>query len=344
MKIIKRILIALMVLIVLGVVLLLAAPILFKDQIIANVKTSVNKAVKAEVDFRDVNLSFLRSFPNVSLVVDDVEVMGVDTFVGLPLMTAKRAQIDVGFWSVVGGDGNYNIDEVIFDEPFINLLVLTPELANYLIVPEGDVPAEETSAAPATAQINLSRYEVNNGTLIYDDRTTETYLKIEGLTTTGDGDFTATIFDLDTDSKADAITLQQGGITYLNEVKATAVALVNVDLNDSRYTFLDNKVTLNALDLIFSGSIDLEDSDDILFDLEYQAPVNDFHQLWSLIPSAYTTGYEDVRTTGKFTLNGTVDGPYNGKKGIYPAFAVNTEVSSGSVQSGPGRRHHRNRR
>jgi hypothetical protein len=336
MKIVKRILIALVILIVLSVVLLLAAPILFKDQIIANVKTSVNKAVEAEVDFRDVNLSFLRSFPNVSLVVDDVEVMGVDTFIGLPLMTAKRAQVDVGFWSVVGGGGNYNIDEVIFDEPFINLLVLTPELANYLIVPEGDVPAEETSAAPAAAQINLSRYEVNNGTLIYDDRTTETYLKIEGLTTTGDGDFTATIFDLDTDSKADAVTLQQGGITYLNEVEATAVALVNVDLNDSRYTFLDNKVTLNALDLIFSGSIDLEDNDDILFDLEYQAPVNDFHQLWSLIPSAYTSGYEDVRTTGKFTLNGTVNGPYNGKKKIYPAFTVNTEVSSGSVQY-PGR-------
>jgi len=79
---------------------------------------------------------FLRSFPDVSLVLDDVEVMGVDTFAGLPLMTAKRAQVDVGFWSVVGGDGNYNIDEVELDEPFINLLVLTPELANYLIVPE----------------------------------------------------------------------------------------------------------------------------------------------------------------------------------------------------------------
>ncbi len=80
MKIVKRILIALVILIVLSVVLLLAAPILFKDQIIANVKTSVNKAVEAEVDFRDVNLSFLRSFPNVALVVGDDEVIGIDTF------------------------------------------------------------------------------------------------------------------------------------------------------------------------------------------------------------------------------------------------------------------------
>lgn len=336
MKIIKRILIALVVLIVLGVGFLLAAPIIFKDKIVANVKSGVNKALDAEVDFRDVNLSFLRSFPDVSLVVDDVEVMGIDTFAGLPLMTAKRAQVDVGFWSVVGGDGNYNIDEVILDEPFINLLVLTPELANYLIVPAGDEPVEETSAAPATAQINLSRYEINNGTFIYDDRTTETYMKIEGLTTTGDGDFTAAVFDLDTDSKADAITLKQSGVTYLNKVKAVADAMVNVDLTNSRYTFLDNKVTLNALDLVFSGSIDLEDNDDIIFDLDYQAPVNDFRQLWSLIPSAYTAGYEDVKTTGKFTLNGTVDGPFNSEQETYPSFTVNTEIISGSVQY-PGR-------
>jgi len=112
--------------------------------------------------------------------------------------------------------------------------------------------------------------------------------------------------------------------------------MVNVDLDNARYTFLDNKITLNALDLVFGGSISLEDNDDIVFDLDYKAPVNDFRQLWSLVPSAYTAGYEDVKTTGNFTLNGTVNGPFNGEKELYPAFTVNADVSSGSVQY-PGR-------
>lgn len=336
MKIVKRILISSLLLLVLGVVFLLAAPILFKDKIVENVKSGVNSALEAEVDFRDVNLSFLRSFPEVSLLVDDVEIVGVDTFAGLPLMTAKEVRVDVGFWSVVGGDGNYNIDAVALDEPVVNLLVLTPELANYLIVPEGEEAPEDPATAPATAQINLSHYEINNGTLVYDDRTTETYLRIEGLTTTGDGDFTAAVFDLDTDSEADAITLRQSGITYLKKAKAVADAMVNVDLTNSRYTFLDNKITINALDLVFSGSIDLEDNDDIVFDLDYQAPANNFRQLWSLIPSAYTAGYEDLQAAGSFTLKGTVDGPFNSEKEVYPAFTLNTVVTSGSVQY-PGR-------
>lgn len=336
MKFIKRFLTVIVVLLILGVGFLLAAPIFFKDQIVANVKSSANGLVDAEIDFRDINLSFLKSFPEVSLTIDDLEVIGIDTFAGLPLATAKKARVDVGFWSVVGGDGNYNIDEVVLDEPFINLKVLTPELANYLIVPEGESVTPEEEAAPVNALINLSRYEVNNGHLIYDDKTTETYLEITGLNTTGDGDFTSTIFDLDTHSDAEALTLKQAGVTYLNEVKTKADALVNIDLNQNLYTFKENEVMLNALSLVFGGTIDLEDNDDIIFDLDYSAPINDFRQLWSLIPSAYTQGYEQVKTQGTFTLNGTVDGPYNGEKEVYPAFTVNTDIASGSVQY-PGR-------
>lgn len=336
MKIVKRLIIALLVLIVLAFAFLLAAPIIFKDQIVENVKAGVNKALAAEVDFADVNLSFLRSFPDVSLTIDELEVIGIDTFAGLPLMTAKRAQVDVGFWSVVGGDGNYNIDEIVLDEPKVNLLVLTPELANYLVVAEGDDPAPSTSPAPATAQINLSRFEINNGSLVYDDRTTQTYLKMEGLSTSGEGDFTDVVFNLDLDAKVESVTLKQSGTTYLNRVNAVAEGVINVDLNQSKYTFLDTKARLNALDLIFAGSVDLEDNDDIVFKLNYSAPANDFRQLWSLIPSAYTQGYEQVKTKGAFTLNGTVDGPYNGEKETYPAFTLQTSITDGSVQY-PGR-------
>ncbi len=336
MKIIKRILIAVVLLLVIGIGFLLAAPIIFKDKIVANVKSSINQSLDAEVDFADIDLSFLRSFPDISLSVSDLTVVGVDTFAGKPLATSESLEVDLGFWSVVAGDGSYLIDEVRLEKPVINLLVLNPELANYLVVPETDDTAPETSTAPASAQINLSHYEIHDGTFVYDDRSTDTYLKIEGLETEGDGDFTASIFDLDTYSTIEALTLTQGGVTYLNKVKAVADAMVNVDLDNSRYTFLDNKVTLNALDLVFGGSIDLEDNDDILFDLTYEAPVNDFRQLWSLIPAAYTQGYEQVKTKGNFTLQGTVKGPYNSEKELYPAFTVKSNISGGSVQY-PGR-------
>lgn len=334
MKVIKRLLIALVVFVVLIFGFLLAAPLLFKDQIVANVKSSVNGALDADVDFTDVSVSFLGSFPKIAVSVDDLSVVGIDTFAGLPLLTAEEATVDLGFWSVLAGDGAYQIDAVGLNRPLVNLLVISPELANYLVVPDSDPAPNEPSTAPASPQINLQHFEINDGTFVYDDRTTGTYLKIEGLDTEGDGDFTTTVFDLKTYSKADALTFKQGGVAYLNEVKTVADATVNIDLDKSLYTFLENKISLNALELVFGGNIGLEDNGDILFDLDYSAPANNFRQLWSLIPSAYTAGYEQVRAGGTFTLNGTVDGVYN--ETTYPAFTVNTEISGGSVQY-PGR-------
>ena len=264
MKLAKRILIGLLVFIVLLVGFLALAPVIFKDEIVANVKSAVNNAVNAEVDFADANVSFLRSFPDIALTVEEFSVIGIDTFAGLPLVSGQEARVDLGFWSVIAGDGNYNIDAVILQEPDVNLLVLNAELANYLIVPESG--AESAGAADTTtsnALITLDHFEINNGRLVYDDRTTETYVRLAGLNATGEGDFTASVFDVVTQARAEGLTLRQAGMTYLNDVRMTADGTVNVDADNMRYTFTDADVTLNELALVMNGSIDLEDNDDI---------------------------------------------------------------------------------
>lgn len=335
MKILKRLLLAVFIFLLLAIGFLVAAPWLFRDQIEANIKASAEKSLHAKVDFSSINLSFFRSFPDIYLGVNDLAIVGVDTFAQVPLVRAERIGVDLGFWSVVAGEGNYVIDAVTLDRPDLNLLVIDPELANYLIVPESD-PATTTDPAPASAQINLQHFTLNDARLVYDDRSTATYLRLDGLNGEGDGDFSATVFDLLVGAQAKALTLRQGGTTYLNAVAATFDGLVNIDLDESRYTFRENTAVLNALQLVFAGSIDLEDNGDIFFDLDYSAPANDFRQLWSLVPSAYTAGYEQVKTTGTFTLSGSVDGPYNGDKEQYPAFTLNTEITGGGVRY-PGR-------
>ena len=337
MKLLKRLAIGLTIFVVLIVAALLVAPILFKDQIVEKVRTSANGMVDAEVDFSDIDVSFLRSFPDVSVRVHDLSVIGIDTFAGLPLMTADELGVDLGFWSVVAGDGRYNVDGVTVDEPNINLVVINPDLANYLIVPEStDAPTAPADPAAAPLTVTLDHFELNNGTFVYDDRSTDTYIKIVGLNTSGDGDFTTTVFDLDTYSEADALTFSQDGVTYLDEVEMVADAIVNVDSENFRYTFKENVITLNALDLEFDGSIDLEDNDDILLDLSFRAPGADFRQAWSMVPAAYTEGYEQVKTTGTFTLDGSVEGTFNSVTEQYPAFTVNADIADGSVQY-PGR-------
>nr|MBX2874392.1 hypothetical protein [Saprospiraceae bacterium] len=74
MKIVKRILIALLVLVILLVGTAIAVPILFKDKIVAIAKEEINKTVRADVDFSDVDLSLFKGFPHLVFSLKDLSI------------------------------------------------------------------------------------------------------------------------------------------------------------------------------------------------------------------------------------------------------------------------------
>ena len=61
-------------------VLLLTTPFLFKDKILKVAKQEINNMMIAEVDFKELNLSFIRNFPNATIELDNVRVIGTNEF------------------------------------------------------------------------------------------------------------------------------------------------------------------------------------------------------------------------------------------------------------------------
>ena len=62
------------------VLLLVAAPFMFQNKIKEMVKTFINDNVNAKVDFKDVNLSFLSSFPKANLTLDNLTITNFAPF------------------------------------------------------------------------------------------------------------------------------------------------------------------------------------------------------------------------------------------------------------------------
>src|SRR5690625_1419395 len=57
--------------------LLLLAPFLFKKQIVSKIKSIANEQLTATLDFdNDISLSFIRNFPNASLGIKDLSIVG----------------------------------------------------------------------------------------------------------------------------------------------------------------------------------------------------------------------------------------------------------------------------
>lgn len=331
MKIFRRILFILLALVILLVAAAIAIPYFYKDQLMAFAKQEINANVNAKVDFQDVNISLFRNFPNLSVGLKGFSMSGKGIFEGIPLASADNVRATVNLSSLLG-NSPLQIEGVFVESPKINILVLEDGKANF------DITLPDTSAAPTpeTAEqadflIQLKKYGIENGNVVYDDRQTGTYAAVEGLNHRGSGDFTLSQFDLNTLTEIQSMTVKYGGITYFDHAKANLDAAFLIDQAQSKYSFKDNNLTLNALKLNFEGFVQLL-GDDIAMDLALKTPQNDFKSLFSLIPNAFIEGYEAVKADGQFNLSGGAKGTYSAQKNQLPSFWVDLGVQNGSVK------------
>lgn len=331
MKVAKRLLIAFLALIVLLIGAMFAIPMMYKSEILDLAKVEINKNLKAKVEFSDLDLSLFRSFPDMGVSLSDFSVTGIDTFEGLNLFKAKNMSLSLDLMSVLKGGGEVQVNEIILVEPDINVLILKDGLANYDIT----IPTEEQVDTAETAYtgfaMELSAYSIENGRLVYDDHSTDTYLSIAGLNHQGQGNFTLDVYDLTTTTTIDSLTAAQGGVGYLTDARTSLDAIFNINMTESKYTLKDNLLKVNELELKADGFIQMP-NDDITLDLSFSAPANDFRQLWSIIPNAYIEGYEQVKISGQFNLDGQVKGVYSGEREEYPSFKIKTVVENGEVK------------
>ncbi|RMF01544.1 MAG: AsmA family protein, partial [Bacteroidetes bacterium] len=329
MKYVKRIFLVLFVFLLLLIGLLAAVPFIFKDRIVATAKQEINKNLRAEVNFADLDLSVFSSFPHLSVSLEDLSVVGVDRFAGKTLAEVGRVTLTVDFWSLLAEEGPFEIRSVELDQPKFDILVLADGTANYdIAIPSEEIPDTLAGTGSGLA-IALQHYRISSGQIRYEDRSLPLTLRAEGLEHQGQGNFTLTEYDLATDTEIEALDVTFAGINYLKQAEVDLAAVLHIDTETSTYTLKHNRLLMNALELIAEGSVQLAE-EDINLDLSFAAPSSNFKDLWSIIPNAYTADYEQVDVAGTFRLEGLVKGTYNEE--AYPAFRIQTKVENGQVK------------
>lgn len=321
-------------LLLLLVILALTIPYFFKDEILAKVKTTANDYVNAEVNFSDVGLSLLWSFPDFSLSIDSLRITGKEAFEGVDLVRADQVAIDIDLWSVLFGD-EYTVNEISLDKPRIYVKILNNGMANYdIALPSTDSTATEketSSTEDSTAfALSLKRYSITNGHIIYDDAPGGIYFEADKLNHEGSGDLSEVIYELQTETTAEQVTLAYEGISYLNKAVADLKMDLKIDMDKMRFDLLENTIRFNALELDLDGYVALPDEETTEMDLTFETPNTSFASLLSMIPAAYTADFSDVKTEGTFNLKGFVKGKMRGDD--IPAFELNLGVKNASFQ------------
>ena len=288
------------------VVILVAAPFLFESQIKDYVRKTANESVDAQVEFSDISLSLFRSFPQATVVIEDFSVINNEPFRGDTLAIGEEAQLEMSIKELFkGADEPKVLDDIKINNTFLNIKVDSLGNANY------DIAVEDTTATPADSastgfSFDLKHYEINNSRVKYLDEGQKLLLDVEELNHQGTGDFSLAESELNTESTA-LVSLDFDGVNYLNRNKVSLDAVIQMDLENMRYTFLENEAMINQLPLTFEGFVQVnEDNNEI--DISFQTPSSDFKNFLAVIPATYAKNIENVETSGDFIVNGKIQG------------------------------------
>lgn len=310
-KFIKILLIVILVIII----LLVSLPYIFKGKIEETVKTEINKSVKAKVDFKSFGLSIITSFPNLSISLKGLTVIGIDKFENDTLVQFEAFKVKADLLSAIIGE-SIDVKAIILDEPKIHAIVLEDSSANWDIAIETEEAEEaveeveeaDTAASePMEMNIKLKKFQIKDADVIFDDRSSNMYAKIDDFNFNLTGDFSMATSSLDLLITIDAIDLKMDGIRYLKNTTFKFMAVVDADLENSIYTLKENEIAINALSLALVGSVEMPD-EDIKMDLNFETNKPDFKSLLSMVPAVYAKDFEGIETDGKLSLKGYVKG------------------------------------
>lgn len=290
------------------VALLIASPFIFQSQIKDMVRNYINESVNAKVTFDDVDLSFIRSFPQANVTLDNLTITNVAPFENDTLAKVQILSLDMSIKELFknASEEPIIINSIAIDNAFVNLKTNKDGAVNWDITKTSDTPTTDNNSSSDGFVFDIENYSISNSAFNYLDETNNTIFKITNLNHSGNGTFSGDVSELDTKTEAN-VTFSMDGTEFLSNNSLKLDALIDLDLSNSKYTFKENKALINDLPLEFKGYVQLiEAGQDI--DISFENPGSTFKDFLAVIPKTYAKNLDNVDTSGNFKINGIIKG------------------------------------
>lgn len=317
---------------VVAVVLVVAivTPLLLRGKIGDIVKREANAMLAARLDFEKLDISLLRNFPNASLNLKGLTLVGTDRFEGDTIVAARRITVVVNLMSLVGDEG-FEVRKIILVSPALHAHKLADGAVNWDVMKpseQADTTAAEESA-PSSFRLSVRDFRLTDAVIRYEDDSTGMELRTAPLSLRLSGDMSAESTQLDLDLLAGGVDFTQGGVPLLHDAELALDAEIDADLAEKRFTFSRNTLRLNAIEMRLDGWVQ-QVGDALAMDVSAGCSEVRFKDLLSLIPAFYKHEFRSLAASGELSMELWARGQMHGAQ--LPAFELKTEVHNGSFQ------------
>src|SRR5690606_34714647 len=245
-------------------VLLIAVPLFLQGKIEDIIKNKVNNNINATLDFREANLSLIKSFPNAHVSLRDISLVNRAPFEGDTLFAAGEVALSMSIKELFKtAEEPLVIKRFNVDRAQLNIRVDGEENANYdIALEDGESQGQESVEAETGGQdpfsLSLDSYAITDSRVTYEDLSSGMRLHLLEMNHSGTGDLSLEQSQLTTLTDA-LVSIEMDSTLYLDRHKISLDALIGIDLVENRYSFLENSALVNQLPLVFDGYVQLNE-------------------------------------------------------------------------------------
>ena len=306
--------------------LMFVTPFVFSDKIKEEIKKTANKKLAGEMNYSDVNVSFFKHFPSLTLTLNDFKLNGSAPFQKERLINAKEVSFGINVSSLVFGK-SIKIDEIYLSNSTINIKVNKDGLANYNVyIAEKEIEKKEEESAA----IKLDRIEIINSQMTYDDKSTQLHFDAFGFNYLGKGDLSQDIFDLSSKAKIDKLNVLYENEHYLMNKKVDADLITKINVNSLSFVFEQNDLMINQLPVDFKGKFDFL-KDGYNMDFVIKSTDSNLKDLFTAFPPKYITWLGKTEIKGKTDLLLTLKGKYIESEKMAPNLNLDFKIRDGFI-------------
>jgi uncharacterized protein involved in outer membrane biogenesis len=307
------------------VLALVILPRAFEGKIIKKVKQMANESLNAKLDFKKVEISLFRSFPQLDVRLNDLTISGINEFDGKSLLNVETLSTSFSLSSLWKSDG-MTVSEILLQNPSVNLLVTPAGKANWDITQPA---AGTTTGSKSPMKIELTKIRLINASLIYRDESSKMNAGFK------EGNFELSGFLKGSDSKlnftgkADSIAFEYDGKKLARGMSLSGEGTLQANFDQKNFRFLDNKFLINRLPLALQGTFVMGEKADQV-DLTFQSTGASLDELISFLSQEQQQKLKSTDKSGTLSFSGMVKGTYSDQ--TYPAIKADLKLTNGRIK------------
>ena len=277
------------------VLFILLAPQLFKKQIENAVKDATKEFITTPVAFSDLNVSFFKNFPNLSVSLNQLSIDAPKEFGTFKTVETQSVDLGIDVFSLFGKQIKFT--QLYVNEGKFNVVTDSLEHFSFSIFKTSEEPSEESSF-----DLSLDKIYVKNTTVLYQDDVAKIKVLTENTNISGKVQVTDQFIDFDTETDIQSLFFGLDKSVYVDHKPLKGTINTRVMLDPVSVVFRENNLVLAQLPLSVLGKVSVQEKG-MDFDLNVQSKNASLAHLFSLIPKEYEEWYNGMTFSGTSNID-----------------------------------------